>query len=200
MENEIQEMSYIQRYGAKGIGMSQYIKNLILFLLSVCYKRGGNEEKREDLLEIMSVQVELYCLNDQEDDICYRRYACILLMFDVFENSAKWKHLHYKIYKKSCLTKLDWLMKNQKRENLYSIKLILVEHLLDVCLIIRVTTLLCSCNVNTVKVLKILNDCLKISGMNWVEELMSFEHTLPYLCQQMLTEYITPKFWFSLEK
>ena len=82
------------------------MKTLIYFLLSVCYKRGGNEEKREKLLESMSVLVEFYGLNDQEDDPYFQRYACILLLFDIFENSAKWKHLHYTIYKKIVSNKI----------------------------------------------------------------------------------------------
>ena len=56
----------------------------------------------------------------------------------------------------------------------------MVEHLRDVRFLMKVITLLCSCNSDTVALLKSLNDILKIFDIIEVKEIIRFAHKLPF--------------------
>ena len=107
MKNEILEM--FDRLSARGNcdEMLQIDIIFIRFLIFLCYTHTGDEEKREFEMTLMS-DFSVSCLYSGTGD-SFLHFASFLLMLEVFENSEKWKNLHYQIYERFVSIKIKLL-------------------------------------------------------------------------------------------
>ena len=173
MKNEIPEMSDIRRMGVKYVGMLQSMPILICFSLSVCYRYIGVEEKRDAMVDRMSIPIVFSFLNNHEGDFSDWHYAYLLLMFDVFENSDKWKILHYLIYKKIISNKIKLIGKESAARKYVFEKHIFLDHWRD-------TSSLGSCNVNMNSKFKLFTDNIPRIGEISVKTIDNREYILLY--------------------
>ena len=180
MKNEFQEISDIHMVGGTGnihTGMFQSIRTLVGFSLSVCYKYCGNENKREDLLKLMSSAVMFFGSNGQEDEYFFPHNGYALLMLDVFENSKKWRYLYYKIYKKFMSNKFKLIERESEARKRGFEEAISVDQRRDMYFPVNSTFSLCSCNFGMTSSLKVMAYHLRISAF---DTLKRFEPMLTY--------------------
>ena len=111
-KNEIQELLDLLNFRCYDIDMFQRNEIFIDFLKSVCYKYTGDEKKRELLMDGMSNQIVSYLNASHVNEVL--DHAQFLLMLEIFENSEKWKNLHYQIYERFVLIKIKLIDRESK--------------------------------------------------------------------------------------
>ena len=180
MNNEIQEMFDIQMYGIKSVDMFLSIPVLIWYSLSVCYRYIGDEEKHDTVLKLMEIPIVTACENHE---IHYSdwQYAVVLLILQVFENSEKWKSLHYTIYKKIVSIKIKLIERESEARKDVLKKSQSAKEYHDIYLNSKLCFSVCSCNFIIALAFLIWNDSLAhFGGLGFAKIINDFEHTFKY--------------------
>ena len=165
MKYEIKELCDIRKDRAEGNDIFQSNLILICFLTSVCYKYIGDEEQRELMLERIIVPSAFFCNRRWGDDIMYHAY--LLLMLEVFENSEKWKSLHYRIYERFVTIKIERIERASEK-----MKSRIIDHRRDISP--KPPYLLCSCNTGMIDILETYFNLLRNLGyfiFGWFEQI-----------------------------
>ena len=181
MKNEIQEMFDIQICRCENESMFFSIPVLIWYSLSMCYRYYiDDEEKHETMIELMEDLIVSACSNLEVRCFAWQ-YANVLLILQVFENSEKWKSIHYTIYKKIVSIKIKLIEREAEARKDAFEKALSSNEYHDIYFPTLMHSSFCSCSFLIALAFPIFTDRLAhVGGLGFAEMMNNLETAFKY--------------------